>query len=283
MPSESAASIDCADALSVRERRLEAFYFGPSDSYLFGVFHPPEGMHRNEAIVLCNPFGQEYLRAHKSMRRLAINLARLGYPVLRFDYRGTGDSAGDLDGISAEHWVTDIGYAVQELMDMSAVPRVALIGLRLGALMAAKAATEHNHVSRLIMWDPVVDGGVYVDGIKDAIANAQAQGSRSRIIEPDGTLHFNGFCMPPLFQESISKWSIKSEAPGVNVPIAQIMSHESDTFESLKCLLSGKPGFYSELAPAPHDWNYVDHVGGILWPKPVIDSIEQYFVQPTPL
>ena len=240
-------------------------------------------MNRTEAIVLCNPFGQEYLRAHKSIRRLAINLANLGYPVLRFDYRGTGDSAGDLDGVSAQHWVADIGYAIQELMDMSAVPRVALIGLRLGALLAAKAATEQNHVSRLIMWDPVVDGSAYVEGIRSAIADAQAHGSRSRIIDADGTLHFNGFCMPPLFQDSISKWNLGDEASGIHVPIAQITSHESDTFDSLKRFLSGKQGFYSELAPAPHDWNYVDHVGGILWPKPVIDSIEQYFVQPTPL
>ncbi|MBW4933393.1 alpha/beta fold hydrolase [Marinobacter sp. F4206] len=260
---------------------MEAFYFGPSESYLFGAFHPRQGVGRNEAIVLCNPFGQEYLRAHKSIRRLAINLAELGYPVLRFDYRGTGDSAGDLDGVSADHWVSDIGHAIQELQDMAAVPKVALIGLRLGALLAAKAATEHNQVSRLVMWDPIVDGADYVDGIRSAILDAQPLGSRSRVIAPDGTLHFNGFCMPPLFQDSISNWRLEALASEIQVPVAQIMSHESDSFAELERLLSDFQGFYSKLAPAPHDWNYVDHVGGILWPKPVIDAIEQYFGQAT--
>ncbi|MDK9557685.1 alpha/beta hydrolase [Marinobacter sp. M216] len=260
---------------------MEAFYFGPSESYLFGAFHPRQGASRNEAIVLCNPFGQEYLRAHKSIRRLAINLASLGYPVLRFDYRGTGDSAGDISGVSADQWVTDIGHAIQELQDMAAVPRVALIGLRLGALLAAKATLENDQVSRLVMWDPVVDGSAYVEGIRSAIVDAQPLGSRSRIIASDGTLHFNGFCMPPLFQESISSWHLEDLAPRVGVPIAQIMSHESETFAQLKRFLSSQPGFYSELAPAPHDWNYVDHVGGILWPKPVIDAIEQYFGRTT--
>lgn len=260
---------------------MEAFYFGPSESYLFGVFHPREGVIRNEAIVLCNPFGQEYLRAHKSMRRLAINLAELGYPVLRFDYRGTGDSAGDLDEVTADQWVTDIRHAIQELMDMAAVPKVALIGLRLGALLAAKAATEYPQISRLVIWDPVSDGAAYVEEIKSSILDAQVVGSRSRLFSPDGTMHFNGFAMPPNFQASISKWCLEDLAPNVRAPIAKIVSHESDAFTSLRRLLSDQPGFYSELAPAPHDWNYVDHVGGILWPKPVIDAIEQYFAQAT--
>lgn len=192
---------------------MEAFYFGPSESYLFGVFHPREGVNRNEAVLLCNPFGQEYLRAHKSIRRLAINLAKLGYPVLRFDYRGTGDSAGDLSGVSAEHWVEDIGHAIQELMDMAAVTRVALIGLRLGALLAAKASQKDDRISRLVMWDPIISGAGYVDGIRSVITGAESSGSRSRLQTPDGTLHFNGFCLPPLFQETISSWGLDDIAP----------------------------------------------------------------------
>lgn len=260
---------------------MEAFYFGPSESYLLGVFHPRQGASRNEAVVLCNPFGQEYLRAHKSIRRLAINLADLGYPVLRFDYRGTGDSAGDLDGVTADQWVDDIGHAIQEIMDMAAVPKIALVGLRLGALLAARAASQFEQVSRLVLWDPIADGAAYVEGIRSAIAESQTQNSRSRIIAPDGTLHFNGFCMPPLFQDTIAKWSMEAVVPAVNTPVAQIVSHESETFARLQDLLSDHPEFYSELAPAPHDWNYVDHVGGILWPKPVIDAIERYFRQTT--
>ncbi len=256
---------------------MEAFYFGPSESYLLGVFHPRQGTNRNEGIVLCNPFGQEYLRAHKSMRRLAINLAGLGYPVLRFDYRGTGDSAGDIDGHTADHWVEDIGHAIQELVDVAAVTRVALIGLRLGALLAAQAAARFGQVSRLVMWDPIADGAEYVGGIRASIVNGGTQASRSRVLGNDGTLHFNGFSMPPGFQESIVNWNLHDLVPALDVPVAQIVSHESDTFARLNQQLSARERFYSKLAPAPHDWNYVDHVGGILWPKPVIDAIEHYF------
>lgn len=260
---------------------MEAFYFGPSESYLFGAFHPRQGVNRNEGIVLCNPFGQEYLRAHKSMRRLAINLAELGYPVLRFDYRGTGDSAGDLDGVRAEDWVADINHAIQELIDMAAVPKVALVGLRLGALLAAQTAHQHEQVSRLVMWDPIADGAEYVESIKASISSDNGQGSRSRILDEDGTLHFNGFSMPASFQRTIAGWRLADLNGQQKLSIAQIVSHESEIFANLKQELSGREHFHSELAPAPHDWNYVDHVGGILWPKPVIDAIERYFGQIT--
>ncbi|MDO3722402.1 alpha/beta fold hydrolase [Marinobacter sp. chi1] len=256
---------------------MEAFFFGPSQSYLLGVYHPRKTGHLDEGVVLCNPFGQEYLRAHKSIRRLAINLSELGYPVLRFDYRGTGDSAGNLSDVTADEWVEDIGHAIQELRDMAGVSRVALVGLRLGAILAARAAIESNDVSRLILWDPITDGEGYLEEIKTAVANAQKLGSRSKILTPDGTIHFNGFSMPKAFQNSLEALSLGELAQDIAFPIAQFVSHETDEFAKIQRQLDHRKMFYSELAPAPHDWNYVDHVGGILWPKPVIDAIERHF------
>ncbi|QSP93687.1 alpha/beta fold hydrolase [Marinobacter salinisoli] len=256
---------------------MEAFFFGPSKSYLFGAFHPRHTNFQDEGVVLCNPFGQEYLRAHKSIRRLAINLAELGYPVLRFDYRGTGDSAGDLTGVTSQDWIDDIGHAIQELRDIASVSRVAVVGLRLGGLLAAKAAAENEDISRLILWDPIIDGDGYIEEIKSVIERAQHFGSRSKILEQDGTIHFNGFCMPKLFQESLARLRLNETTSDVTSPIAQFVSHESDDFASIQQHLGQRQTFHSELAPAPHDWNYVDHVGGILWPKPVIDAISRYF------
>lgn len=257
---------------------MEAFYFGPSTSYLFGTYHPAKYTNRREGIVLCNPFGQEYMRAHRSLRRLAINLSSLGYAVLRFDYRGTGDSAGTLEGVTAEDWQKDIRFAVQELIDIAAVPKVSLLGLRVGALLAGQVAANHPQVSRLLMWDPIVSGQAYIDELSAEIAACAP--SRANFAAADGTLHFNGFSMPRMFQQSLTNLDL-CQTPGLQTTaVVQIVSHENDSFAALQNSLSSLPRFVYELAPAPHDWNYVDHVGGILWPQPIVQAIENYFSAP---
>ena len=253
---------------------MEAFYFGPSSTYLFGAYHPPKLSNRREGIVLCSPFGQENMRAHRSLRRLAINLSNLGYSVLRFDYRGTGDSAGTLAEVTAEDWQQDIRIAVQELIDIAAVPKVSLLGLRIGALLAAQVAANHQNISRLVMWDPVVSGQAYIDELNREISAAQ---SRANFIATDGTLHFNGFSMPRAFQQSLAALDVRTLQGLHNTAVAQIVSHENESFTELYASLSSLPRFVYELAPAPHDWNYVDHVGGILWPQPIVQALENYF------
>lgn len=253
---------------------MEAFYFGPSESYLFGAYHAPTKGNRREGIVLCSPFGQEYLRAHRSLRRLAINLAALGYSVLRFDYRGTGDSAGTLAGVTSDDWQKDIRYAVQELIDIAAVPKVSLIGLRVGALLAAQIASNNPQVSRLLVWDPIVSGQTYINELTDEV---NTNPSRANFIAADGTLHFNGFSMPRAFQQGLTALDLR-QVPGLDsISVAQIVSHENDSFTALNTSFSKLPRFVYELAPAPHDWNYVDNVGGILWPQPVLQAIENYY------
>ncbi|RYY02713.1 MAG: hypothetical protein EOO53_10700 [Gammaproteobacteria bacterium] len=256
---------------------MEAFYFGPSTSYLYGAYHPPKLTNRREGIVLCNPFGQEYMRAHRSLRRLAINLSALGYSVLRFDYRGTGDSAGTLANVTAADWQEDIRVAVQELMDIAAVPKVSLLGLRVGSLLAAQVAAKNPQISRLLMWDPIVSGQAYIDELKAEISAAQ---SRANFVADEGTLHFNGFSMPRVFQQSLAGLDLRQIQGLESTSVAQIVSHENERFTELYASLSTLPRFVYELAPAPHDWNYVDHVGGILWPQPIVQAIENYFSAP---
>jgi pimeloyl-ACP methyl ester carboxylesterase len=253
---------------------LEAFYFGSEGIYLFGAYHPAQNTSKREGIVICNPFGQESMRAHRALRRLAINLAAQGYAVLRFDYRGTGDSVGTLAGVTVEDWLEDIRVAMQELMDIATVPKVSLLGLRLGALLAGQVAANNSKVSRLVLWDPIASGQAYIDDLNAEIAKSSP--SRSKFIAADGTLHFNGFSMPFAFKDSLLKLDLCKTSGLQSAAVAQIVSHDNESFSLLQKSLNSLPRFFYELAPAPHDWNYVDHVGGILWPQPIVAAIENY-------
>ena len=74
--------------------RVRIEYFGASQQ-LLGAFHVAQRLQpRSTAVLLCNPFGEEASRSHRTFRVLATQLERTGFSVLRFDYSGTGDSLG---------------------------------------------------------------------------------------------------------------------------------------------------------------------------------------------
>jgi pimeloyl-ACP methyl ester carboxylesterase len=84
--------------------------------------------------------------------------------VLRFDYFGTGDSAGDLTEASVAMWEDDIRTALDEVIAMSGAARVGLVGLRFGAVLANRVAmTNSVQVDQLVLWDPILNGAAYVD------------------------------------------------------------------------------------------------------------------------
>ena len=94
---------------------------------------------------------------------LATQLERAGFSALRFDYAGTGDSLGSSEEVSVDQWLRDIDVAAQKLLDVSGARGIALVGLRFGASLAMLASTRGGLRPRhLLMWDPIVDGGVYL-------------------------------------------------------------------------------------------------------------------------
>lgn len=141
---------------------IEPFFMGPHNQQLFAAYHAPAGGSGRTLTVICPPLFAEYMRTHLVLRELAIALAGKGQHVLRFDYRGTGDSFGELAEVEIAHWLEDIGLAVQEGRDLSGSAVVQLVGVRASGLLACKAAGASTDVERVVLWDPVPDGTEYL-------------------------------------------------------------------------------------------------------------------------
>ncbi len=137
---------------------VEPFYFG--EPPLYGSLHA--GKTSDTGIVVCSPVGHEYITFHRAARQIANQVSRGGRPVLRFDYSGTGDSAGDLADARLETWVSDVRRAMDELRRRTAVERLSLVGVRLGASLALLAAAERDDVESIALWDPVISGPAHL-------------------------------------------------------------------------------------------------------------------------
>jgi pimeloyl-ACP methyl ester carboxylesterase len=118
-------------------------WLGDESRPLAAFTHLPKSGWRDTGVVLCNPFGIELLSSRRAYRQLADKFAHAGLPALRFDYDGTGDSAGtDGDPNRVDAWLASIGSAIDELRRVSGVRRVVLFGVRLGALLARAYAAK---------------------------------------------------------------------------------------------------------------------------------------------
>lgn len=142
--------------------RPRACHFTGEHGRLFGVYHPAAPVReREEGILLVPPVGHESIGAHWLGQEVALQASAAGFHVLRFDLSGQGDSAGAFEEVTVDAWLNDVASAMQELKDQSGVPRVALLGLRVGALLACEAARRETP-HRLWLWDPPATGAAYV-------------------------------------------------------------------------------------------------------------------------
>ncbi len=185
-----------------------AAYMGSADRPLFYCFDAPQGTAaRPFGLVLCPPSGREYVITHRACRQFATRLSRAGFPVLRFDYFATGDSAGEDDEGSVEQWLDDISTAIDTLRKHTAGAAVCLGGLRIGATLAAVYAARHQNIDSLILWDPVVNGNRYVDDLLEAQQHwLRRQGWRNKAApQVGGVRELFGFLLSPGLEDGLRR------------------------------------------------------------------------------
>ncbi|QTN24631.1 alpha/beta hydrolase [Rhizobacter sp. AJA081-3] len=161
---------------------MNPFRFGPAARQLYGVFHPAAPARtKGVGVLVCNPLGQEAVRFHRMLRVLSDRLASGGIGVLRFDYFGVGESAGEDEDGELHGWRDDVLLAHNELLRRSRATRVIWLGARLGATIAALASSQlPSPVDRLILWEPVVDGHQYLGELNAAHGRAMAEAGALR-------------------------------------------------------------------------------------------------------
>jgi pimeloyl-ACP methyl ester carboxylesterase len=138
-------------------------YVGPEHRARFvTVHHPPAATATGGALVIVPPFGYEAICAHRALRHLAEAAAAAGLLAIRLDLDGTGDSVGDDDDPDrVAAWLASIGDAADAARAAGA-SHVTLVGVRLGAALAIRAALGRHDVAGVVAIAPVLSGRRYL-------------------------------------------------------------------------------------------------------------------------
>jgi alpha-beta hydrolase superfamily lysophospholipase len=166
----------------------QPIYFGPPSARCFGFLHHPAAPARRVGVILCDSIGYDSVSLRRTLRHTAERLAAAGFATLRFDYPGTGDSVGsERDPARLRAWLDGIHAARAALAARAGVTGIALVGLRMGATLAALAGAEcaqaaeraagatpaEQGLDALVLWAPATRGRAFVRE-KSALAKMAA-------------------------------------------------------------------------------------------------------------
>jgi len=131
-----------------------AIHIACADSWLCGIVSVPEQtFSRGVVIVVGGP--QYRVGSHRQFTLLARHLAAQGVPVMRFDYRGMGDSTGETR--TFESVDDDLRCAIDQFMaEVPHLKQVVLWGLCDAASAALFYAYQDPRVTGLILLNPWV-------------------------------------------------------------------------------------------------------------------------------
>jgi alpha-beta hydrolase superfamily lysophospholipase len=220
---------------------------------------PADAMRRGAAVVLCPPLGYEYMSAYRTWRVLAQQLSAVGFDVIRFDYDGTGNSAGISDDPQQlDAWIGSISCAMAEARRVAGSSRLALVGLRTGATLALEAAASQDQsVDRLVLWSPFESGRAWLREAK-AFARLSRQDHAVEEESTDGSLNGAGHILPPRAVAQLQRWDVHgiTTPPARDVLVVDRDDRQSDTaldthLSKLGCRVSRvrPPGTAAMLAP----------------------------------
>ncbi len=126
-------------------------------------------------LVMCHGFTGHRIEAHFLFVKAARAFCAAGLGVLRFDFRGSGESEGRFRDMTIEGEIADALAALEHMRAEPGVDaeRVGLLGLSLGGLVAACAAARDGGVQALVLWSAVADlGGVFGERHESAAERA---------------------------------------------------------------------------------------------------------------
>ncbi len=215
-----------ASGRSGPERAL--FFANASGQRLYGVLHPAAGgAVGGLGVVFCQPLSEERHYCQRVIVDYARQLAHGGYPTLRYDSAGCGDSEGTMVEATLATMREDARSAIARLCADTGVRGVVLVGVRFGALLASLVAGAEERVAGLVLVAPIVSGGDYWNALlRSQQMSCMTRGLKAPRLEElrhalneSGRVEIKGEHFCRAFAEALTLVDLRSAPPHCRGPL----------------------------------------------------------------
>ena len=166
------ADLGVADSIGAKSSDIPIFYPEPEQTY-FGILAEPttEKAKTTGVILLSGTFGgTTTLGRNRMWLKMARSLADRGYPVLRFDYTGIGDSVGDAVCYELENPAVPELRAGLDLLSTRGVTDFLVVGTCYGSRTALAGSVGEERLRGIHLLVPPVRTGTKGVGGADHLA-----------------------------------------------------------------------------------------------------------------
>lgn len=131
-------------------------YFDNECQRLYGMIHIPEGKGPWPAVALCHGFTGHRNESHSVFVKLGREMAKHGIAVLRFDFRGSGESEGLFEDMTVQSEISDAKVALDFLANYPDIDtnRIGLLGYSMGGLVAVYVGPADPRIKAMALWAP---------------------------------------------------------------------------------------------------------------------------------
>lgn len=150
---------------NIMNKKQQHYFKDLEGSRLFFAYHPPADNTANGiGILICDAILEEKQDSRRAMVNFANLASEAGFGVLRFDYRGQGESDGYLSDFSPIDTVNDIKFGYQELLGKPDITKAGILGLRFGCNLSVEAvANEKIDPEFMVHWAPELNSTNYAE------------------------------------------------------------------------------------------------------------------------
>jgi len=233
---------------------------------IVGILHKPDSIN-SPAIIMCHGFSGNKNEEHDMFVHAAKKFCESDFTVLRFDFRGLGESEGDFVDMTISEEVSDLKKAIDFISEQG-YNNIGVLGLSLGASVSVLG--WNKKIKTLVLWSPAnPNEKTFIKAFgKETFKEIEEKGFSDLKFNKNGWRTQTSFKVGRKFLEDVKKTNIINSIKSVKCSILVIQGTEDEVLDPKDSeeiyIKANKPKEIKLIENANHTFDNPEHENKVI-------------------